>query len=709
MHRFSAIPPQFACVLVFLVGIASLLIASPAYADSAMPSVVGKTEAEAVRQLESLGLEVRVITVAEAPPGRVYQQEPTTGARVAAGDEVYLRVGVRVRIMTLAPRVVGRLEDAVLESLGSAYDLKVDYVAGPQAYEGRIARQHPQPGENVPLRGTFKVEVVRNAVIVPILVGRTEGAAREELEQAGLSAHVRYVKNSGAKRGTVISQDPRSGAETLPGGVVEIRVAGFFVDHNKRQRVRVPDVTGLHLRAAEEELLARGLVPHLHLIANSGKRDWTVLSQETQPGRRAAIGASIGMNIAKPQNVADGVVMPSLYGMSRGEATELMEHMGLRLQILDSYSVLPANSVFRQAISPGTRLRPGQTVPIEIAVPPPAGWTVPIVKVPNVRGLPPAQAYVELMQAGLQPKLGRENAPDWRVGHVFTQTPKAGQRVRVGSAITYRVPFRARVPDLRGRTRMQALERLQAAGLQGLGRMRGPQMDGLTEVIWQEVPHGRVVARGSLVKFNYRIAPPNSGMRPVPDVVGVSKEAAEAKLVAAGFKAILRPAAFGNGPTRVITQSPRAGQLRPQGHEILVTYHHDQNTLPDMIRVPRVIGMKSDVALRKMESLGFNPRLIRQGPSTGGVTEIIAQNPIAGSQRPRGSNITLTYKERPADGTFVVVPNVVGKRLDKAMSEIKSAGLRTSFSRVGTHVRSQEPAAGTRAKAGSAVKVKLGF
>jgi len=366
--------------------------------------------------------------------------------------------------------------------------------------------------------------------------------------------------------------------------------------------------------------------------------------------------------------------------------------------------------VFAQDIEPGVRVRAGRLIRFQVALVPPRSWRAPIVQVPDLTNARPARAHRALLRLGLLPRLERESQADWRIDRIFKQTPAAGARVRAGSDVVYYLPFRSRVPDLAGLTRTQALERLQAAGLQGLGVQRGPNVSRLTEVIWQELQAGRVIARGSLVKFQYRTVPPVGVMRKVPNVLGKSHDQARDALMAAGFRPRMRAASHGVGDTRVITQSPMAGALRPRGHEVVATFRYvGPGRLPDYVRVPRVMGMTKAAAEGKMSALGFAVRSVRQGPDAGGATQVIAQNPLAGTQQQRGSTIILTYKVEPPAGTYVLVPNVVGQRLDKAMKQISNAGLRHKLRRVGTHVKSQEPAAGTRVASGSQITLKLGF
>ena len=77
--RPRTLPLALPCLTALVLAMV-LLAASTALAEHAMPDVSGLREADAVRKLEALALDVRVVTVAGATPGRVASQEPAAPA-----------------------------------------------------------------------------------------------------------------------------------------------------------------------------------------------------------------------------------------------------------------------------------------------------------------------------------------------------------------------------------------------------------------------------------------------------------------------------------------------------------------------------------------------------------------------------------------------------------------------------------------------------
>nr|MDJ0521828.1 PASTA domain-containing protein [Planctomycetota bacterium] len=417
-------------------------------------------------------------------------------------------------------------------------------------------------------------------------------------------------------------------------------------------------------------------------------------------------------DVAKPAGMQSGARMPALYGLTRADAVDLLTHMGVRIRIIERPSSRQAGTVIGQDPNPGVLLRANARVEVEIAATPPGNWTPAVVAVPNVDGLRPAEAHVRLLAAGFRPRLRRDTGAGEPIDRVFRQDPRAGVRKRLGTEVLYYVPYRATVPDLRGKTRTQAISLLQDASLQALAERIGPRIaGGVSEVIWQQHPADSVIARNTLVRFRYRMKAAPTPLVPVPNVVGMTKERASQVLTGAGFNAVLRAISFGTGGTKVISQSPIGGTVRPRGHTVEARYRFVGPGLQPFVTVPRVIGMTRDAGRSRLQSLGFNVRSVRSGPAIPGPTrtEIISQSPLGSTLKARGSTVTITWRYRSAIGVRVRVPDVTGKSINRAMDTLRRAGFSVSTSGIGTRVRSQTPAAGTLVPRGSTVRLRLKF
>jgi serine/threonine-protein kinase len=127
-----------------------------------------------------------------------------------------------------------------------------------------------------------------------------------------------------------------------------------------------------------------------------------------------------------------------------------------------------------------------------------------LVTVPNLEGKSVAEATKLAEARGLQVTIGREAySEDVPAGRVIEHLPYPGKVVREGRSVELVVslgPPRAKVPDLVGKSRADALSRLESAGLR-LGTVsRNPESSKpAEEVLSQNPPPGKEVAIGTEV------------------------------------------------------------------------------------------------------------------------------------------------------------------------------------------------------------------
>jgi hypothetical protein len=108
-------------------------------------------------------------------------------------------------------------------------------------------------GGALALRDDDSTTTEAGLVVVPGVVGETIDDARAELEDAGLQVSEERVFSDEAFEGTVITQDPREGAEVEPGTTVALTVSGG------PEPVVVPLVVGLAQQRAITVLQNTGL------------------------------------------------------------------------------------------------------------------------------------------------------------------------------------------------------------------------------------------------------------------------------------------------------------------------------------------------------------------------------------------------------------------------------------------------------------------
>jgi penicillin-binding protein 1A len=122
--------------------------------------------------------------------------------------------------------------------------------------------------------------------------------------------------------------------------------------------------------------------------------------------------------------------VPSVVGMTQGEAQAVLARAGFAVVVHQVRSAQPTGRVVRQAPAPGTRLPQGSRVYIAVSAGVKGGTTI----VPGVVGLQAAVARVLLATAGLTSGLTYTgNGPP---GRVAAQSPGAGTRLPRGSYVT---------------------------------------------------------------------------------------------------------------------------------------------------------------------------------------------------------------------------------------------------------------------------------
>lgn len=692
-----------------------------------VPDLAGRGLDDARHALEALGLQPVLVPVAGPAVDVVERQEPPAGSRVAPGAQVMLRHGIALRLETRVPAVVGRLMGDVGPELEGAYALEVEVVVDPTRQEGEILATQPAAGEALWYRGVLALKVASIAApaypsaIVPALVGLEEQEAVQQVLSSGLRASIEVRRDPATPAGRVISQEPASGAEMVAGGTVFLRVSGTpAAELPPELPVLVPPLVGLEMNAALGSAQAQGFVPSVTFLAQAGAAPWTVLAQEPAPGAPSRAGAVLALTVALPAAQPVQVSVPSLSGLAEAHAAALLQSLGLGVMWVREPSGWPAGTVFAQAPAPGALLPARSIVSVRISTggPPPVATAV----VPSLVGMDPLQAWLRALAAGFAPRGLKHLAPGLPVDRVDAQSPAPGSVLPRGSELRFFTPLSARVPDLAGLTRSQAIAALEASGFNA--QPQGPQFGiGTTLVTAQAVPAGRELARGSLVRFTF-IFTVGGGLPAkvaVPSLVGLTKEAAASALQAVGLGIRLTrdgPAQPGLN-TRVTAQAPAAGALRLVGSLVDVTYIElpGVGPLPPLpfVTVPDLAGLGLQQAEARLGQAGLRVAFERQGPARpGDGTRVLSQSPAAGVRVLSGTTVRAVYEEvlslLPPVGT-VSVPDLVGATREDATLRLQQRGLNGQFERQGavlpgngTRIVAQAPAAGTRVLPGSTVR-----
>ena len=263
-----------------------------------MPLVIGKTAAEATTELEALGLEVQVDTVAsdQQEPGRVFGQDPPGGNQVDKGAAVTIKVVAEAEKVKL-PNFVGKdVDDArdLAEAAGLNLTVKEEPSATVEA--DKVISQAQPPATEVAKGSAIEVVVSsgKNQKAVPDVAGSELAQAANELGQAGFKTKTGREASSSVDEGKVIRTDPPAGTRVPEGDTITIIVS------DGAEKINVPNVIGKSPEDAKAEIEAAGLVFQNAGTANSNADlDGKVMQQNPSGGTKVEKGTTVRVTIGK--------------------------------------------------------------------------------------------------------------------------------------------------------------------------------------------------------------------------------------------------------------------------------------------------------------------------------------------------------------------------------------------------------------------------
>ncbi len=354
---------------------------------------------------------------------------------------------------------------------------------------------------------------------------------------------------------------------------------GWVASMTEKSRELRPESAAEARRDLEEELrslpAAAGvgtLVPEITVlpVAAGPERAATVTIPRTagtrrERGRRRRIWGVLGVLLAIAALAAGAwaawtylvphrVDVPAVVGLPVAEAQGLLENANLEVRIADGeYSKrIAEGDVLRVQPAEGTRLQQGDRVTLVPSLGPPP------VSVPDLVGKTVPKARDLLRQANLDMgKLTKRYDESVAAGLVIEQSVAADDQAPFGSEIDVvvsRGPSPVPVPRVTRLTEEEATSVLTDAGF--LVAVQEDVSDTVPrgEVISQDPPKGTEVQPGNTVTIVVSQGPPAF---PMPDVSGMAKDAAVARLTDLGLEVdvvVVR----GPGAT-VVYQDPAVG------------------------------------------------------------------------------------------------------------------------------------------------------
>jgi beta-lactam-binding protein with PASTA domain len=478
----------------------------------------------------------------------------------------------------------------------------------------------------------------------------------------------------------------------------------------------VPDLTGITADDAAASLaeagaavlakLGRPSVPvGLSLGARTAQESTstagTILIQFPAAGQSASLYGVVDIVVA----TAPTDVVPDVTGHSQVDAAAAITGAGLIVGAIstqmkgdptdaDDHTV--AGTVLDQQPAAGTRWPTGGAVSLTVSTP-------LATEVPGVVGLPLDVAREALQGRTFTVGAVTSQAAGGAPGSVSDQDPKEGTLTPLGSGVALTVVVG--VPSLIGMTEDAARAVLDPLGLR-FGKIASqPSAAAVGTILAQQPPAGSAASADTVVDIT--VAEPLEVA--VPDFTGETIDAAQTTATQANLVlSVGGTAPSANPPGTVVSQDPPAGTQVAPGSSVTVT---TAVPVPVQQVVPNLQGMDQPTATQTLAALGLGLIVAGQVPSTQLAFTVVSQDPVAGSQVPPGTNISVELAQ-PASANTVIVPDVRGTQSDAAVQTITSAGLTAttlttpSTLPAGTVV-SQAPLPGARVPIGSAVSITV--
>lgn len=289
-----------------------------------MPSLLGKTYAEARTVLEELGLKIER---GESEKSNQYSAGQIIAQSEESGNSV--KVGTTVTV-TLAAAGSTASSDGT-SSTGST-------------------------------TSSTTTTTTNSKVTVPPVVGKDENAAKSAITAAGLTVGtVSEASSDTVESGLVISQSPSANSETESGGKVNIVLSS---GPNKK---KVTDVIGHESSRAQSELAGDGFKVEVKETYSDDMRAGLVVSTSPDRGTYVQPGSTVTITVSKGR---EQVTIPSVsVGMTYEEAVEALNDAGFKGTVKEAteYSASVGNG-FVTRYSPSKTVDPDGTVTIYVSL-----------------------------------------------------------------------------------------------------------------------------------------------------------------------------------------------------------------------------------------------------------------------------------------------------------------------------------------------------
>ena len=255
-------------------------------------------------------------------------------------------------------------------------------------------------------------------------------------------------------------------------------------------------------------------------------------------GKAAGIfGSGLGF---VTEDSKDKVKVPNVVGKTQADAIEALNKVNLGYELVDGgeSDKYEKGYVMEQGTKAGTKIAKNTRVKIVVS----SGKKKEEVTMPDVKGLNQDKAQKELEKLGLKVSVTYEYSSMYTEGEVISTTYEPGTKVAKGTEVGMQVskgeePIeKEAVPEITGKTEVDAIAALEAVGLYAGDRKEEYSDEPAGTVISQDIAGGNKIEVGGSVGYTVSKGKEKAKM---PAVIGLSEADAKAQLQAAGLTPVI--------------------------------------------------------------------------------------------------------------------------------------------------------------------------
>jgi beta-lactam-binding protein with PASTA domain len=371
-----------------------------------------------------------------------------------------------------------RVADARSLADRSGVRIEVTYEVTDEVDPETVIDQDPGPGEELLPGDVVRLTVAAPAptVAVPDLRGFSEDDAIAALLDSGLGIGERLeAYDVATAAGQIIRTDPRGGIsvarETLIDYVVSLGPEPSPSTTPAPTELPAPGLVGLTVDDAQVVADEWGIVLDVREAETLDAEPGTVLSQDPPADTAILPGSTVVIVVAvQPATV----VVPDVRDLLEDDAISALLDAGLapggRTEAFSED--IDAGSIIRTDPRQGVAVAPGTVVDYLVSLgaepTPTPSATAELVAVPDLSGLPIAEAEAAVEAAGLVLETEDRETLEVEPGIVLAQDPPLDTLLPAGSTVRVAVsvrPSAIAVPALRGLSEADAVAALEAASL----------------------------------------------------------------------------------------------------------------------------------------------------------------------------------------------------------------------------------------------------